>query len=118
MLMTFMWSSFLASNLAVYITENDGKDLWFPLFLFGGPAILNAIQILPLQKEYTEIKDMEFVDKYLSEASIDLSSLELSVTAMESLEIYGNLSLNNVECFSHKDIQKIKKLLNQKRIEK
>lgn len=116
--LTSMWSFFLVSNVTTYIVQDDAKDLWLPLFLFGGPVILNGLEIISFQKKYQEIMDMEFVDEVLADSQIDFENLNLSENAMESLELYGNLSLNNVDSFTHKDIQKIKKAIEQKRIEK
>lgn len=107
--LTTMWTILLASNLTVYIAKDEFKHIWYPIFLFGIPTILNGIQIGLFQKEYIEIKDMEYVAENLSELELDLTNLNLSDSAKEALEISKNISLNNVECFTHKDIKIIKK---------
>jgi len=52
---------------------------------------------------------MEYVAENLSELELDLTDLNLSDSAKEALEISKTISLNNVECFTHKDIKIIKK---------
>ncbi len=109
--LSLLWTSQLASGVAISILEREGKDIWLQLLICGLPLILNALDIARFQGEIQEIKDMEYIVENLSEMNIDFESLNLSESAKESLGIYGNLSLNNVECFTHEDIQKIKKHL-------
>jgi len=107
--LTSMWFSFLALNVTIYVLEDEIKYIWYPLFVFGLPTIVRGIQIGQFQKQYTEIKDMEYVAENLSELELDLTDLNLSDSAKEALEISKTISLNNVECFTHKDIKIIKK---------
>lgn len=64
-----------------------------------------------------DVKDMNVVNDQLHNFVIDEETKNLlSTSAQESLQVENRVTLNNIQDFTHKDIQKIKKVANMKTI--
>lgn len=90
--------------------QNDNFFLAMVACIIGGGSFSMLLyRFIKVVQEMQEIKDMNYVEKELKDVIIDLEGINLSKRAEEQLQIDDCITLNNVECFTHQDIQKIKR---------
>lgn len=91
--------------------QNDNISLAVIACIMGGGSFLILLlRLKNILKELNAVEDMEFVNEMLKDFVFDnIDELELSESGKEQLQKDGKIDLNNIDCFTHKDIQMIKR---------
>ncbi len=109
---TTFFSIFLLNTIEELLNRNL-TELGFAAVCLGVPSLLNLYQFLKLKEEVNEIEDMAYIENSLKEVIIEDIPNTLSLNAKTVLQEDKKITLNNIQSFKHKDIEKIKQYVEE-----